>query len=191
MQKKTETEYKFLVSKEQITKYFAFFVNDYRKVITKLQVNYYYDTKSNMMNKDDVTVRVRQERDTMKWQIKRHSEKCGALFLSDEYSGNIENLPYSLTVDGVIEELSLKGSLVTLRREINFGVGGKLCFDTNMYLGIIDYEIEVEYTEQDKQWGDAIVASIDSKTKTAVTKSSRFFKRWVEINNGESVIALC
>ena len=190
MQRETETEYKFLVSKEQFDKYFSLFVKKYGKATTKLQINYYYDTEDNMLNKNDVTVRIRQERGKLKWQVKKHSEKSGALFSSDEYSGSIEELPRFLRVDGVKEELLLKGSLVTERRVINFGAGGNLCFDISMYLGVIDYEIEVEYPDQDKPMGDAIADIIDSNSEATATKSDRFIKLWEEINNGKGATTL-
>ena len=79
----------------------------------------------------------------------------------------------------------MKGSLVTERRIISFGAGGKLCFDSNMYLGVNDYEIEIECSEQDKLIGEAIATTIASDVKvTGVTKSNRFFKQWEKINNG-------
>ena len=190
MQMETETEYKFLVSEEQFNKYFEFFVKKYGKAVTKLQVNYYYDTEDNMLNKNDVTVRIRQDRDKLKWQIKKHSGKCDALFSSDEYSGSIEKLPRSLMVEFVKEELLLKGSLVTERRVINFGAGGNLCFDISMYLGVIDYEIEVEYPDQDKPMGDAIAGIIDSNLEATATKSDRFIKLWEEKNNGKGATTL-
>lgn len=190
MKMETETEYKFLVSEEQFNKYFEFFVEKYGKAVTKLQVNYYYDTEDNMLNKNDVTVRIRQERGKLKWQVKKHSEKCGALFSSDEYSGSIEELPRFLRVDGVKKELLLKGSLMTERRVINFGAGGNLCFDISMYLGVIDYEIEVEYPVQDKPMGDTIAGIIDSNLEATATKSDRFIKLWEEINNGEGATTL-
>lgn len=191
MRKETETEYKFLVSKEQFEKYFALLVKKYGKATMKLQINYYYDTEGNTLNKNDVTVRVRQENDRLKWQIKRHTAKHGALFSSDEYCGSLDFLPGIIKFNEIKEDLILKGSLVTERRVINFGVGGKLCFDINIYLGVIDYEIEVEYSEQDKSSGDAIATIIDSDTEvTCETKSNRFFKQWEEINNGKGATAL-
>ena len=191
MQKETETEYKFLVSKEQFEKYFALLVKKYGKATTKLQINYYYDTEDNTLNKNDVTVRVRQENDRIKWQIKRHTAKYGALFSSDEYCGSLDFLPGIIKFDEIEEELILKGSLITERRTINFGTGGKLCFDFNMYLGAYDYEIEVEYSEQNKSSGDAIATIIGSDTEvTGVTKSNRFFKQWEEINNGKGAITI-
>ena len=192
MQKETEVEYKYLVSKEQFDKYFALLVKKYGKATTKLQINYYYDTEDNALNKNDITVRVRQEHDRLKWQIKRHAAKRGALFSSDEYCGNLDFLPKIIKINGVEDDLVLRGSLITERRTINFGIGGKLCFDYNMYLGANDYEIEVEYPEQDKSIGEAIAAIIDPNVEvTGATKGNRFFKQWKEINNGKGTTTLC
>ena len=191
MRKETETEYKFLVSKEQFEKYFALLVKKYGKATTKLQINYYYDTEGNTLNKNDVTVRVRQENDRLKWQIKRHTAKYGALFSSDEYCGSLDFLPGIIKFNEIKEDLILKGGLITERRTICFGTGGKLCFDFNMYLGANDYEIEVEYSEQDKSSGDAIATIIDSDTEvTGATKSNRFFKQREEVNNGKGAITI-
>lgn len=191
MQKGTEIEYKFLVSEEQFDKYFTLFVKKYDKTITKLQINYYYDTEGNTLNKNDITVRVRQEHDRLKWQIKRHTAKCGALLSSDEYCGNLDSLPKIIKLNGIKEDLVLKGSLVTERRTINFGASGKLCFDYNVYFGTKDYEIEVEYSAQDKSIGEAIATIIDTNGDvTGETKSNRFFKQWEEINNGKGAITI-
>ena len=57
MRRKTETEFKFLVGKEEFEKYFTLFVKKYGKATTKLQINYYYDTEENMLNTNDVTNR--------------------------------------------------------------------------------------------------------------------------------------
>ena len=167
-------------------------VRKYGKATTKLQINYYYDTEGNTLNKNDVTVRVRQENDRLIWQIKNHTAQYGALFSSDEYCGSLDFLPGIIKLNEINEELILRGSLITERRTINFGTRGKLCFDFNMYLGTNDYELEVEYSKQDKSIGDAIATIIDSDTKeTGTTKSNRFFKQWEEINNGKGAITIC
>ena len=191
MQKEKEIEYKFLVSEEEFNQFLVHFDTQGNNAVRKIQINYYYDTDDNMLNKNDVTVRVRQEQDKLKCQIKKHTNTSMALFFSDEYCGCLERLPKVLRVEGIHEELLLKGSLVTERREIKFGICGKLCFDINMYLGVIDYEIEIEYTERDKQSGEAIAAIIGLNTKASATKSHRFFKQLEEISNGEGIAALC
>lgn len=190
MQKEKEIEYKFLVSEEELNQFLSYFDTQGNNAVRKIQINYYYDTDDNMLNKNDVTVRVRQEQDKLKCQIKKHTNTSMALFFSDEYCGCLERLPKVLRVEGIHEELLLKGSLVTERREINFGVCGKLCFDISMYLGMIDYEIEVEYTERDKQSGEAIAAIIGLNTKASAMKSHRFFKQLEEISNEEGIVAL-
>lgn len=190
MQKEKEIEYKFLVSEEEFNQFLVHFDTQGNNAVRKIQINYYYDTDDNMLNKNDVTIRVRQERDKIKWQIKKHTNTSMALFFSDEYCGCLERLPKVLRVEGIHEELLLKGSLVTERREIKFGVCGKLCFDISMYLGMIDYEIEVEYTERDKQSGEAIAAIIGLNTKASAMKSHRFFKQLEEISNEEGIVAL-
>ena len=190
MQKEKEIEYKFLVSEEEFNQFLSYFDTQGNNAVRKIQINYYYDTDDNMLNKNDVTVRVRQEQDKLKCQIKKHTNTSMALFFSDEYCGCLERLPKVLRVEGIHEELLLKGSLVTERREIKFGVFGKLCFDISMYLGMIDYEIEVEYTERDKQSGEAIAAIIGLNTKASAMKSHRFFKQLEEISNEEGIVAL-
>lgn len=190
MQKEKEIEYKFLVSEEEFNQFLSYFDTQGNNAVRKIQINYYYDTDDNMLNKNDVTVRVRQEQDKLKCQIKKHTNTSMALFFSDEYCGCLERLPKVLRVEGIHEELLLKGSLVTERREIKFGVCGKLCFDISMYLGMIDYEIEVEYTERDKQSGEAIAAIIGLNTKASAMKSHRFFKQLEEISNEEGIVAL-
>lgn len=190
MQKEKEIEYKFLVSEEEFNQFLVHFDTQGNNAVRKIQINYYYDADDNMLNKKDVTVRVRQEQDKLKCQIKKHTNTSMALFFSDEYCGCLERLPKVLRVEGIHEELLLKGSLVTERREIKFGVCGKLCFDISMYLGTIDYEIEVEYTERDKQSGEAIAAIIGLNTKASAMKSHRFFKQLEEISNEEGIVAL-
>ena len=190
MQKEKEIEYKFLVSKEDFNRFLSYFDTQGNSAVRKIQINYYYDTDDNMLNKNDVTVRVRLEQDKLKFQIKKHTNTSMALFFSDEYCGCLERLPKVLRVEGIHEELLLKGSLVTERREIKFGICGKLCFDINMYLGVIDYEIEIEHTERDRESGEAIAAFIGLNTKAFETKSHRFFKQLEEISN-EGIAALC
>ncbi len=190
MQKEKEIEYKFLVSKEDFNRFLSYFDTQGNSAVRKIQINYYYDTDDNMLNKNDVTVRVRLEQDKLKCQIKKHTNTSMALFFSDEYCGCLERLPKVLRVEGIHEELLLKGSLVTERREIKFGICGKLCFDINMYLGVIDYEIEIEHTERDRESGEAIAAFIGLNTKASETKSHRFFKQLEEISN-EGIAALC
>lgn len=117
MQKEKEIEYKFLVSEEDFNQFLSYFDTQGNNAVRKIQINYYYDTDDNMLNKNDITVRVRQEQDKLKWQIKKHTNTHMALFFSDEYCGCLERLPKVLRVEGIHEELLLKGSLLCLHQE--------------------------------------------------------------------------
>ncbi len=191
MQKETESEYKFLVTEKQFRALWKQFSETYSERASKIQINYYYDTYDNTLSKENVTVRIRQVYDKLKWQIKRHSEEKGAFLVSDEYSGDLIELPKSVTVNGINEKLYLKGNLTTERKILHFGNDSIICFDINVYLGVIDFEIEIEYNAEDKEIAATIANGVGTKNDLITTKSARFFKRLEEINNGESFTTLC
>lgn len=183
MLKETEKEFKFLVSDEQFKVLLSKCHAKYPFVKHKLQANYYYDTEDNALNKAKTTVRIRQQHSDMKLQIKKHRELNNGLSTSDEYSGKIDTLPSALKIPDVPESLHLKGVLVTERKIFSFGKNSIICFDGNMYLGICDYEVEIEVDEADK---DEVLMTIDYLGliyTPAVSKSERFFKRLELINN--------
>lgn len=191
MQKETEIEYKFLVTEKQFRALGERFSETYSEGPSKIQINYYYDTYDNKLNKENVTVRIRQVYDKLKWQIKRHSGENGAFFVSDEYSGDLSDLPRSVAVNGINEMLYLKGNLITERKIFYFSNRSMICFDINVYLGAIDYEIEIEYNTDDKEIAAIIADTIGIKSDLITTKSARFFKRLEEISNEKSVTSIC
>lgn len=191
MQHETESEYKFLASKKQFQNTWERFSKEYPICNYKVHVNYYYDTNDNMLDKKNVTVRIRQECSNLKWQLKEHKEARNSLFLCDEYSGNLDDLPSIIKIDDIDKFLYLKGTLITERKALCFGNGSKICFDVSMYLGIVDYEIEIEYNPVDKESVIAIVNAVGLKDTLVMTKSRRFFKRLEEIENGKSITSLC
>ncbi len=105
------------------------------------QVNYYYDTDDYSYNKKGITCRIRKKGGRYKATIKNHS--AGKTFCSVEKSIPVKNeLDDTLFKDlGV----SLQGYLTTERREISTGYGVTIFLDKNTYIGIIDYELEIEF----------------------------------------------
>lgn len=191
MQKETEIEYKFLVTEKQFRALWKRFSETYSEGSSKMQINYYYDTHDNTLDKENVTVRIRQVYDKLKWQIKRHSGEKSVFLVSDEYSGDLGELPRSVTINSIDEKLYLKGNLITERKILHFGNNSIICFDINMYLGVVDFEIEIEYNADDKEIAATIANAVGAKNDLITTKSARFFKRLEEINNGESFTPLC
>ena len=177
MLKEIEKEYKYLVSAEQFQVLLSKCNEKYPFFKHKLQVNYYYDTEDNALNSAKTTVRIRQHHSDMKLQIKKHKECNNGLSTSDEYSGKIDTLPSAFKIPGVFSSLYLKGVLVTERKTFSFGKNSSICFDGNMYLGVCDYEIEIEVDEADKGSVLTVVEYLALTQKSIASKSERFFER--------------
>lgn len=179
-----EKEYKYLVSAEQYQELLSKCTVKYPLVKRKLQVNYYYDTEDNALNKAKTTVRIRQHHSDMKLQIKRHGELINGLSTSKEYSEKIDTLPSDLKIPDVSDSLQLKGVLITERKTFSFGQNSIICFDGNMYLGICDYEIEIEVNEADKDEVLTVIEQLGLTQKPILSKSERFIKRLEAMKNG-------
>lgn len=176
MLKETEKEFKYVVRSELFQAFLSKCNEEYPFVKHKLQANYYYDTDENALNKFRTTVRIRQQHSDMKLQIKRHRENKDGLATSDEYSGQIDTLPSTLKIPDVYDVLILKGVLITERTMFSFGENSTICFDSNMYLGICDYEIEIEVDDADVNLALMTIEDMGLTSKS-LSKSERFFER--------------
>lgn len=177
MLKETEKEFKYVVSAELFQAFMSKCNEEYPFVKYKLQANYYYDTDENALNKLRTTVRIRQQHSDMKLQIKRHRKNKDGLATSDEYSGQIDTLPSTLKIPEVYDALILKGVLITERTMFSFGGNSIICFDSNMYLGICDYEIEIEVDDADINLARMLIEDLGLTSKSFLSKSERFFER--------------
>ena len=177
MLKETEKEFKYVVSAERFQSFLSKYKEEYPFVKHKLQVNYYYDTEDNTLNKSRTTVRIRQQYNDMKLQIKRHRENKDGLATSDEYSKKIDSLPSTLKIPNLYNVLILKGVLITARTIFLFGENSRICFDSNMYLGICDYEIEFEVDDADVDLARMAIEDLGLTSKSFLSKSERFFGR--------------
>ena len=113
----------------------------------------------------------------MKLQIKKHKEFNNGLSTSDEYSGKIDILPYVMKIPDIPDKVILKGALVTERQVFSFGKNSNICFDENMYLGICDYEVEIEVDERDTEDALSIINYLGLVQKPSESKSERFFRK--------------
>ena len=177
MLKETEKEFKYAVSAELFQAFLSKCNEEYPFVKHQLQANYYYDTGENALNKLRTTVRIRQQHSDMKLQIKRHRKNKDGLATSDEYSGQIDTLPSTLKMPDVYDALILKGVLITERTMFSFGENSTICFDSNMYLGICDYEIEIEVDDADINLARMLIEDLGLTSKSFLSKSERFFER--------------
>jgi uncharacterized protein YjbK len=106
-----------------------------------IQVNYYYDTTAFDMCKNNQTVRVRLKDSELNLEYKLHRAYINGTRICEEKTKPLNMLPKSIMVQQF--ELFFIGSLITQRT--NFLINDYLIsLDKNYYLGIVDYEIEIE-----------------------------------------------
>ena len=170
-----EHELKMMLTKDEHHFLLRFF--DKLMVESGLQTNYYYDTRDEVMRKRNTTVRVRQKNNKLIGTVKRHldTDHC-----SMEEHFQVDTLPRVIMWDGM--PLWLKGSLQTERKVFQICDGIVLMLDLNQYLGTVDYELEIEYSESLRKQAEGILMLIGSMVGKSihldtVSKSERFFQR--------------
>lgn len=151
------------------------------------QTNYYYDTESFSLNAYRITCRIRRKGDRLCATVKYHSGDRTAEE-SVENSFSIEVVPPVLVYQE--KDLMLYGSMETERR-LSTDSGLRICIDRNTYLGMTDYELEIEYEEGHEQAAARALRRIagamtrerlipDPESfilRIPVSKSERFFER--------------
>jgi len=170
-----EHELKMMLTKDEHHFLLHFF--DKLMVESGLQTNYYYDTRDEVMRKRNVTVRVRQKNNKLIGTVKRHLDTD---YCSIEERFRVDTLPRVIMLDGM--PLWLKGSLQTERKIFKICDGITLMLDLNQYLGSVDYELEIEYSESLRKQAEGILMLIESllekqMKQKSVSKSERLFQR--------------
>lgn len=160
--------------------------NEYK---SKIQVNYYYDNANNDLLKNDITLRVRQVNDNLMLQVKYLISNDGMVRKKEEREFKIDELKSNVNLKdeeiiATIGDLSkyghanLVGSLVTHRMSLNYNSWMKLELDTNIYLGKIDYELEVEIIDGYQEIAKKTIKDIlpDEYIISKLGKMRRFFE---------------
>lgn len=147
-----ENEFKKMLTKAQYERIYEQYGWD--KVIK--QVNYYYDTPSLELSERHITCRVRKIGEALFLQIKFPNGAAG--YSRHEIERNLEgNVPQKLSAEllesvvgeylGVMPEAELLGELSTERCVKHFD-GAELDLDKSSYFSKTDYELEVEFTDE-------------------------------------------
>lgn len=141
-----ENEFKIMLTKAQYEK-----LRGSREFSAVEQVNYYYDTENLEMSARHITVRVRELGGKFYLQMKLPTEKALSRV---ELEAELEELPETLPGDllnslakGEFLELKKLGSLKTTRSVWKFD-GGEVDLDKSEYFGKTDYEVEIEFTNE-------------------------------------------
>ena len=128
-----------------------------------LQTNYYYDTQNEVMRKRNTTVRVRQKNNKLIGTVKRCSDTDNCNI--EEYF-QVDILPRVIMWDGML--LRLKGTLQTERKIFKICDGIIRLLDLNQYLGAVDYELEIEYSESLRKQARGILMLIGSMVEAHI-----------------------
>ena len=114
------------------------------------QTNFYYIPQR---DSGMTSIRVRQIGDRYFLQLKAPISENGALHVKKEYEQQLDNLPETLTAQELSQLVGrdfpaadLAGSLHTQRRLCTDFDHVEICLDKSEYLGLTDYELELEYT---------------------------------------------
>lgn len=184
-----ETELKAIIPQETFNKIAEMFQWD-KKII---QTNSYYTDKNGNFRKNGITMRIRTSDNSNKLQIKKHINKTGALHTCEESEFDIHSIPKKIEdtevkkYTGISETAYLLGSLTTIRYSFMYTENVEICLDKSRYLGVCDYEIEIEFfgnvpEELIRQLADNGV-TFDKKS---IGKYSRFVNRLSNIANQKS-----
>jgi uncharacterized protein YjbK len=142
-----------------------------------IQVNYYYDTEKFTCSKNSETIRVRSKEDKLTFERKFGKRIINNTKISSEVIKPIKALPKSIILNNY--ELNLIGNMVTHRTNFHF----EKCIvslDKNYYLGLIDYEIEVEVEDENTVLPSVIQVFAEEPSSG---KSSRFIATLISITD--------
>jgi uncharacterized protein YjbK len=149
-----ENEFKYLVSEENFKRLQELIRNKYPHSLSLFihQTNYYYDTSDFYLHKNKITLRARAIDNKIEMQFKRSEKVTGQDKKSTEFHRYLENIPKTIPSSfipaDITEDANLLGSLTTERTSFQISNEVRIDFDKNNYLGITDYEIEIEYENE-------------------------------------------
>lgn len=143
-----ENEFKLMLTKQQYDKILSLY--EWDKVID--QTNIYYDTKELTLSSMRITCRVRKSGGGFRLQMKL---PAGADFSRVEVEQVLECAPDTLPGDMLtrlsgtegLPDVFMLGELSTTRR-VRFFDGAEIDLDESSYFGRTDYEVEVEFTDE-------------------------------------------
>ncbi|MGE6631461.1 CYTH domain-containing protein [Bacillus sp. NPDC077027] len=190
-----ELEYKYLLLKEAYDDIHQLLQKSYEPLYV-LNFNYYYDTPDFAFEQNGYTVRIRQVHDQLTLDVKSPSHTKGYKRMRDETSIPIDYFPQKLVLKDWLNTLpatvscdaDLLGLLVTERQTFFLEEGVKADLDKSSYLGVTDYELEIEFesekSEEAKSWFLKLTDGLEIPTNRK-GKRTRFLSRFKQLYEKE------
>ena len=146
-----EFEKKVLLNKSE----FDFLKSILKSTEMVRQVNYYYDTASFEMNDNSITCRIREKDGVYSAVIKEHHTQWQDCSIENVcFSGDTYNDEFFKSMG-----LVCHGILSTNRMVVHMG-NITLMLDKNTYLGIEDYELEIEYDAEFENEAEQVLQNL-------------------------------
>lgn len=146
-----EKEVKILLSEAQYELVKSLFNWDSQAI----QTNYYYGDINTVEYNSELTIRIRDKKGSKKLQIKKPVRYDEALHVKEEFEKPVDTIPDMISNEELREmvgmdypDVSLLGTLETLRFTCNWNENTEICLDTSKYFENTDYELEVEFKEE-------------------------------------------
>lgn len=153
----------------------------------KNQINYYYDVFPFKKN-EKMTIRIRSVLNIHKLQIKSiYQNNCIEKMEFEEEVPYIFPFISSQKIKAIsglhYDDVFLIGALVTQRHIHHWSDSITICLDRNEYLGIVDYELEIEYEKNVTPDLLALLAEygIIFDHEKQIGKFSRFINRYYQL----------
>lgn len=119
------------------------------------QINIYYSDKNGILDNRKITVRIREKRGTLILQVKEPISEKGSLHVHNEYEKVISDIPRIICSEELSElcgiylpDVQLLDFLITHRAVKWWNKTTQICLDKSIYLGKVDYEVEIEYEQR-------------------------------------------
>ncbi|MEW6977647.1 CYTH domain-containing protein [Bacillus pumilus] len=190
-----EQEYKYLLSRIDFQHIHDMLSRSHQPTHI-LNFNYYYDTPDFLFKRFGYTIRIRQIGDKLTLEIKSPSQTSGYKRIREETSFPVDDLPQKLDLKNLLTSLpftftqhpELLGLLVTERTTFYIETGVKVDLDQSSYLGITDYELEIEYDSEKAYEADKCFYTLTGDLDMPANrkgKRSRFITRFKSLYGKE------
>lgn len=182
-----EKEYKYLIDEKS----FMEFKNKINFDKCNTIINYYYTDSNGILNRNNITVRYREQNAKNTWEIKyplktnemNTADRDSHLAIRKEFS-KYGDKKHPITTEEIMSitgcnilDLVEQGCLKTIRYTKYLDENNILYLDINYYLGLIDYEIELEYKSDNPDSKIFLELQKVSKLESIGGKRTRFLRK--------------
>ncbi|MEW9700442.1 CYTH domain-containing protein [Paenibacillus sp. SI8] len=154
-----------------------------------MQINYYYDTDDYQLHQQGITLRVRQKGAKLSLEMKTPFEVRDGYKVKKEETKRMDQLKSVIWLAQEFDsapiqvEVRLIQPLITERTHFQISEHIQVDLDKNSYLGLVDYELEIEFDEGHEQEALHLFQILcpNRIAQPSGGKNSRFFQQYFQM----------